>query len=265
VSARTIHALAPERDGGRVAGGRGKIDCPGGAETLAIKSNSAVEIPRGRAYGAPAELLSQGPSMSLAVLIAFGLAFAVAAASPGPGMAAVVARGLGGGFKGAFPMVLGLILGDLLYLSFAAFGLAAIAQSFGALFLVIKYAGAAYLLYLAYRLWTGTPDPEGIRARASEHWARTVLSGLSVTLGNPKTMVFYLALLPTLVPLERITMLEFAELAVTMMVLLALIGSAYAAAAAGAREMLRSPRALRRLNRSAGAVMAGAAAAVIAR
>ena len=198
-------------------------------------------------------------------LLAFAVAFTIAAASPGPGMAAVVARGLGGGFRGAFPMVLGLVAGDLIYLSFAVFGLAAIAQSFGTVFLVIKYAGAAYLLYLAWKLWTASPDPETVRARVSEHWARTLLSGLSLTLGNPKTMVFYLALLPTLVPLDRLTALGFAELVVTVTVLLTLVGSAYGLAAAGAREVFRSPRALRRLNRVSGAVMAGAAAAVVAR
>jgi threonine/homoserine/homoserine lactone efflux protein len=162
-------------------------------------------------------------------------------------------------------MVAGLVVGDLVLLSAAAFGLAAIAQSFSTLFVVIRYAGAAYLLYLAWRLWTSKPDPEGVRARAAEHWSRTVLAGLSLTLGNPKTLVFYLALLPTLVPLADLTVLGFAEIAIVVIVILTAVGSVYAAAAAGAREMLRSPRALVRMNRAAGAMMAGAAAAVIAR
>ncbi len=68
-------------------------------------------------------------------------------------MAAVVARGLGGGFRSAFPMVLGLVLGDLVFLSCATFGLAALAQQFSTVFLAVKWAGAAYLLYLAVKLW----------------------------------------------------------------------------------------------------------------
>jgi threonine/homoserine/homoserine lactone efflux protein len=203
--------------------------------------------------------------MDAVTLLAFSVAFSIAAASPGPGMAAVVARGLGGGFRGAFPMVLGLVVGDLVYLSFATFGLAAIAQRFGTVFLVIKYAGAAYLLYLAVKLWLARPDPEQVRAAAGQHWLRTVAAGLSLTLGNPKTMVFYLALLPTLVPLERMTVVGFLEIAGLVVVLLTAIGSAYGAAAAGAREVFRSERALRRLNRTAGTIMAGAAAAVVAR
>ncbi|WP_246329348.1 LysE family translocator [Chthonobacter rhizosphaerae] len=198
-------------------------------------------------------------------LIAFAVAFAIAAASPGPGMAAIVARGLGAGFRGAFPMVLGLVAGDLVYLSFAVFGLAAVAQSFGTVFLVIKYIGAAYLVYLAVKLWTANPTASDVAASKEQGPWRTFAAGLSLTLGNPKTMVFYLALLPTLVPLDRLTALGFAELAGIVMVLLTLIGSAYAAAASGARDLFRSPRALRRLNRSAGVMMAGAAAAVVAR
>lgn len=203
--------------------------------------------------------------MPLSTLLTFAAAFAIAAASPGPGMTAVVARGLGGGFRGAFPMVIGLVLGDFVFLTAAAFGLAAIAQSFGTVFVAVKYAGAAYLLWLAYRMWTSEPDAGAVAARASEHWLRTVFAGLSLTLGNPKTIVFYLALLPTVVPLETLTLVGFAELAAVVGVLLTAIGCAYAAAAAGAREMLRSRKALRRLNRAAGTMMAGAAAAVVAR
>ncbi len=57
-----------------------------------------------------------------------------------------------------------------------------------------------------------------------------MLAGFSLTLGNPKTIVFYLALLPTLIPLERMTVLGFVELVATVTVLLTLIGSAYGAA-----------------------------------
>jgi threonine/homoserine/homoserine lactone efflux protein len=203
--------------------------------------------------------------MSLTTLLLFAVAFAVAVASPGPGMAAVVARGLGGGFRGAFPLVLGIVAGDLIYLSLAVFGLVAFAQAFGTAFVVIKFAGAAYLIWLAVRLWTADPGADAVTAGVTEHPARAWLAGLSLTLGNPKAMVFYLALLPTLVPLDHLTALGFAELALVVVVLLTLIGSAYAAAAAGARELLKSPRARRRLNRTASVVMAGAASAVIAR
>ncbi len=203
--------------------------------------------------------------MDLMTLAAFALAFSIAAASPGPGMAAVVARGLGGGFRSAFPMVLGLVLGDLVFLSLATFGLAALAQQFGTVFMVVKWAGAAYLLYLAVKLWRAEPGADDVEAAATQSFLRTMMAGFSLTLGNPKTIVFYLALLPTLVPLEHMSVLGFTELAALVTVLLTAIGSAYGAAAAGAREFFRSAVAQRRLNRTAGTIMAGAAAAIVAR
>ncbi len=201
--------------------------------------------------------------MEPVTLVAFTIAYAIAVLVPGPGVAAVVARGLGGGFWGAFPMVLGILVGDLVYLCFAAWGLAAIATYFGAVFTVIRWAGAAYLLYIAYRFWTAKPGEEQVSARSGEGAWRTFLSGLALTMGNPKTIVFYLALLPTVVPLDRMTPLAFAEMTAIVIVLLLAIGCGYAALAASARDFFRSPRAVRRLNRTAGVVMAAAAGAVV--
>ena len=102
--------------------------------------------------------------------------------------------------------------------------------------------------------------------RRREHWLKAFLSGFALTMGNPKTIVFYLALLPTVVPLDRpITALGFAELTGIVVVVLLAIGLGYAGLAAWAREFFTSPRAIRRLNRTAGVIMAGAAAFVVAR
>ena len=85
-------------------------------------------------------------------------------------------------------------------------------------------------------------------------------------MGNPKTIVFYLALLPTVVPLDQpITVLGFAELTAIVVVVLLIIGLAYAALAAAARDLFKSSKAIRRLNRTAGAMMASAAVLVVAR
>lgn len=203
--------------------------------------------------------------MDILTLSAFAATYAIVCAAPGPGVAAIVARGLGGGFRGAMPMVLGILAGDLVYLTFAAFGLAAIASYFGPVFTVVRYASAAYLLYIAWKFWTAKPGAEQVGPKAEKHWTRTLLAGLSLTLGNPKTIVFYLALLPTVVPLEKITLPGFFELAAIVTVILLLVGCAYAALAAGAREFFRSPKALRRLNRVTGGILAAAAGAVIVR
>lgn len=203
--------------------------------------------------------------MDLVTLVAFTIAYAIAVLVPGPGVAAVVARALGGGFWGAVPMVIGILAGDLVYLVFAVFGLAAIAAWFGPVFVIVRWAGAAYLLYVAWKFWTAKPGTEQVRPK-TEGWSRTFLAGLALTLGNPKTIVFYLALLPTVVPLDKpMTALGFTELLLIVVVVLLVIGFGYAALAAAAREFFRSQKALRRLNRTAGLMMASAAAFVVAR
>lgn len=201
--------------------------------------------------------------MDPVTLLAFTIAYAIAVIVPGPGVTAVVARALGGGFWSAVPMVLGILAGDLLYLLFAIFGLAAVAALYAPVVVVIKWAGAAYLLYVAWQFWTAKPGSEQIRARSDTGW-RTFLSGLALTLGNPKTIIFYLALLPTVVPLDQpMTMLGFTELVLIVVIVLLAIGCAYAGLAAAAREFFRSSTAIRRLNRVAGALMASAAAFVV--
>ena len=202
--------------------------------------------------------------MDLFTLLAFTIAYSIAVLVPGPGVAAVVARALGGGFAGAFPMVLGILAGDLVYFVFAVFGLAAIAALFAPLFIVIRFAGAAYLLYMAWQFWTAKPGSEQMKPKREDGW-KTFLAGFSLTMGNPKTIIFYLAILPTVVPLEQMTPLAFAELTVIVIVVLLVIGCGYAALAAKARDFFTSPKALRRLNRTAGAMMATAATVVAVR
>jgi threonine/homoserine/homoserine lactone efflux protein len=202
--------------------------------------------------------------MDLVTLVAFTIAYAIAVLVPGPGVAAVVARALGAGFWGAFPMVLGILAGDLVYFVFAVFGLAAVATWFGPIFTVIRWAGALYLLWIAYKFWTAKPGNEQMAPKREDGW-RTFLAGFSLTMGNPKTIVFYLAILPTVIPLDKMTPLAFTELTVIVVVVLLIIGCAYAALAAGAREFFKSSRALRWLNRTAAAIMATAAALVVVR
>ena len=204
--------------------------------------------------------------MDLAGLVVFGTALLVAAASPGPGIAALVARVLGRGPRGAVAFSAGLAVGDVVWLACAVVGLAALAEAFHGLFLAIKYGGVAYLAYLAYRIWTAPVEARALAAEtAREHPFRLFLAGLALTLGNPKVMVFYLALLPTILDLSRVTLWGFAELVGVTLSVLALVFAAYALAAARARRLFTSPKALRALNRATGATMAGAAVAIAAR
>ena len=134
------------------------------------------------------------------------------------------------------------------------------------MFLVLKYVGAAYLLFLAWKLWTAPSVAAGSSEvpRPDPSW-RLFLAGLAVTLGNPKVIVFYLALVPSLIDVAAISAFGFAELAVVLLAVLATVFGFYILLAAHARRMLTSPRAVRAVNRTTGTVMAGAAIAVATR
>jgi threonine/homoserine/homoserine lactone efflux protein len=201
--------------------------------------------------------------MDLAALVIFASTLFVAAASPGPGITALVARVIGRGPEGASAFAAGLILGDLIWLAVAILGLAVVAQTFHEIFLIIKYVGAAYLLYLAYRMWTAPAAPHDIAANGSrESDLRLFLGGLALTLGNPKVVAFYLALLPNLIDLTRAGLTGYVELASVSIAVLTVVFGAYVIAAARARTLFRSVRAMRLLNRVGGTMIAGAAVAV---
>jgi threonine/homoserine/homoserine lactone efflux protein len=204
--------------------------------------------------------------MTLAGFIAYSGALALAAAIPGPGVTALVARALGSGFRSSLFMSLGLIVGDLTYLTAVVLGLALVAQTFGMLFLAVKWFGIAYLAYLAWTFWTSGITPESVEARKGKGGlVSSFVAGLTVTLGNPKTMIFYLAITPTIVDLKTITLSDYGVLCALTVVVLLVVLLPYLALAAKARWFLKTPRALKALNRTAATFMAGAALAIASR
>ena len=162
-------------------------------------------------------------------------------------------------------MGLGLILGDMIYLTAVILGLAFIAQTFTTAFMVIKIAGALYLGYIAWKLWKTGLVPQDIQARGSSSMAMSFLSGLLVTLGNPKTMLFYVALVPTLIDLAAIGLDEYGLLLTATFIVLLVVLIPYMALASRARLLLKKPTALRTLNRIAAGVLASTAAYIATR
>ena len=199
-------------------------------------------------------------------IAAYAVALGIAAAVPGPGITALVARAAGSGTAPAFAMLGGLIAGDLIYLSFAVFGLALIANTFQALFVAIRWFSILYLLWLAWSFWTAERHELSAAAPTRRDLASAALSGLTLTLGNPKTIAFYLALLPLVIDLESVTLAvwAFALVPLTVAILL-LVGGGFILAALGVRRALSSAAAQRRLHRGAAVAMAGAAGTMIAR
>jgi threonine/homoserine/homoserine lactone efflux protein len=198
-------------------------------------------------------------------LLIFAATYALACAFPGPTVTALVARVMGKGTQGAPAFCLGLLVGDLIWVACAVFGLALLAALFQPVFVVIRYLGAAYLLFLAWRLWTALATEPGQSRAAGGEGIKLFLGGLALTMGNPKTMLFYLALLPTLVDLSHVTESGFIEIAIVVSAIYSLVLTGYVLLAARARRAFRSSRAMRLVNRVTGGVMAGAAVAVATR
>ena len=198
-------------------------------------------------------------------LLIFAGALLVAAGSPGPSIAALVARVISKGFRDVLPFLLAMWIGEAIWLTLAVFGLAVVAQTFHLAFLVLKWVGVAYLVWLAWKMWTAPVTTEGGQLPRAESPLKLFMAGMAVTLGNPKIMVFYMALLPTIVDLSMVSLLGWAELTATMVIVLVVIDLAWVFAGAQARRFLRSPRAMRLANRISATTMAGAAAAIAAR
>ncbi|WP_157016497.1 LysE family translocator [Mesorhizobium xinjiangense] len=203
--------------------------------------------------------------MDAASLLIFAGALLVAAGSPGPSIAALVARVIARGFRDVFPFLAAMWIGEAIWLSLAVFGLAFVAQSFHYLFLAIKWAGVVYLVYLAWKMWRAPVATDGSVLPRQDTPLRLFSAGMAVTLGNPKIMMFYLALLPTIIDLASVDLVGWAELTATMAVVLIGIDLTWVLAAAQARRLLKSAPAMRLANRISATMMAGAAAAIAAR
>ena len=190
-----------------------------------------------------------------ALLIYAGI-YALVIALPGPNVIAIAARALAGGFRAAIPAALGTAAGDIVLMSFSAFGLELVAQASSGLFLAVKIAGVLYLLWLGYKYWTAPVGDFDLPAPGS---GNGFFAQAAVTAGNPKGMAFFFAALPTVVDLSHLNMIGYLELVAASLILIPAITLTYAALAAQARQFLMSETARRRLNRSAGVIIIGAA------
>jgi threonine/homoserine/homoserine lactone efflux protein len=203
--------------------------------------------------------------MELPALALFAAALFVNSSTPGPSIAALVARVVTKGPKDVLPFLAAMWVGEALWLLAAVLGLSVIAQSFHVVFVAIKYCGVAYLIYLAWRMWTAPGAGEKREGAPKGTPAQMFLAGFAITMGNPKIMVFYLALLPAIIDLRAIEPSSFALLIATTVAVLMSVDLAWVGLASGARRMLKSQRAMRIANRCGAVAMGGAAAAIAVR
>lgn len=195
---------------------------------------------------------------TLAPFITYSLALGIAAIIPGPGIAALVGHALGGKLKSSAFFLAGIALGDLAYLTIAVIGLAALAKSFAGALIILKLLGGGYLLYLAYVFWTSEIKTSKLETQRGQSWYSAMLTGFAVTIGNPKAIIFYMALLPNVLDLGSVTFIDWSALALLTIFIIFTALAPYALLAAKARAVLSQPKSLKRLNRFAATFIGGA-------
>lgn len=200
--------------------------------------------------------------MSLMHVLWFAGSLAVAAAVPGPAVMTTIGRVLKYGMTGARAFCLGILIGDLVWLWTATLGLGAAASVLGPVLRWGELVGAGYLLVMAWKLWTTVPGPLTADAPAALE-RRAVMSGIVLQLGNPKTALFYAALVPAIVPIAELRVADVAILSLVVAIVLAIVNLSYVRAAAAARGRLRAPRSLRAIYRLSALVLAATATAVV--
>jgi threonine/homoserine/homoserine lactone efflux protein len=203
--------------------------------------------------------------MDFLTILAFSGALFIFMASPGPGTFAIVARALGSGFSHAFSMSLGIVLGDLIFLLMAIFGLSTIAHMMGDIFILVKYIGGIYLIYLGIKIYRSKPSTNTIKSSRSKSLIKDFVSGFAVCISNPKVILFYLGFLPTFVNLSTLSIGDTVLVSSLVVSILTFVLGSYAYFASKAREIIKKPKTQTIMNRFAGSIMVAAGTALIAK
>lgn len=196
--------------------------------------------------------------------ITFALAFFLFAASPGPDNMTVIARTLSHGPSNGVAYGLGTVTGILIYLTLAFMGLSILASEMGGLMTLIRYAGAAYLIWMGIRLWTAKPVVPELKPLESRRSLLPVyLTGFALNLGNPKMPLFYLALLPNFVP-SSFNISVFIDIIAIILIVETVVIAGHVWLAGRARNLLKTPKAVRVVNRATGGFLGASGVAIVA-
>lgn len=197
----------------------------------------------------------------LELVLAFAAAATVLALTPGPDMAYVAARTLAGGRATGVAAALGVLAGILVHTLLAAIGLSSLFQHSQLAFDLVKYCGAAYLVWLAIRMWREGGDAPASRPVVAARPWRVFIEGMLTNILNPKVALFFLALLPQFVsPAKGGVASQMIVLGLVMVAVgvVTLLGIVWMTAGAGS-AIKASPRASRVLRRLAALLFVGLA------
>lgn len=201
--------------------------------------------------------------MSFEAALTFTFAIFIFVITPGPGVFAILARAMVTGWRDCITIMAGMVASDLIYLTLACFGLATIAENYAELFTVIRYVGAAYLIYLGYKMFKTLPNMADLSAspvRKSKGKVADFMQGFLISASNPKVILFYIAFLPTFMDLTVLSLADVALVNVLAGIALMSGGMMIALGADRAAKLLKTEKAIKRMNRGAGSIMMGAGA-----
>ena len=176
--------------------------------------------------------------------------------TPGPVWVALVARALSGGFRQAWPVTIGVAIGDVLWSVLAVLGVGWVTTTWGGAMEVLRWVACAFFLYLGITIIRHAGDglERDSRLTRPGMWAGFV-AGLIVILGNPKAILFYMGVLPGFFDLSRLTVPDIVAIA-TASFLVPMVGNlALAGFVDRVRRVLASPRAVKRMNLTAGGLL----------
>lgn len=197
--------------------------------------------------------------MTWEIWIAYVIATTVLLTIPGPTVLLVVGYALSSGRRSAWWTVPGVTLGNVVAMAASLTGLGALLAASADAFTVLKWIGAAYLVYLGIRMWRteasiGEADS---RDAAYARWSLTA-HAFAVTALNPKGIVFFIAFLPQFISPAAPVAPQLFVLGATFLLLAIVNAVAYAFLAGGMRQRLRQPRLMRAMNRTGGGLLVGA-------
>jgi threonine/homoserine/homoserine lactone efflux protein len=202
--------------------------------------------------------------MSPESYLAFATATMILLVIPGPTILLVVSYALGQGWRAAVPLAIGVALGDFTAMTLSLFGVGALLQASATLFTVLKWIGAAYLVYLGFKLFRagGTMNVSPV-TDAKSSWKMLAHAWL-VTALNPKSITFFVAFVPQFVDQTTAFAPQAMIMVATFVVLAFANAFGYAFIASRARKTFANPRAIRLFNRTGGTLLMGAGIATVA-
>jgi threonine/homoserine/homoserine lactone efflux protein len=185
--------------------------------------------------------------MTTTSMVSLFVALVILAVIPGPGVFTVVARSMASGFFHGLVTVFGIVFGDYIFIILSVYGLSALASTMGGIFTFIKYAGAAYLVWLGIKLLLTKYSSVEVKPIIELSFFSNFIAGLATTLSNPKAILFYVSFFPAFINVQSVTVIEIGQLLLVATMAVGSVMAAYAYTASKASLLFKSSRAAKTL------------------